>query len=36
MRALFRRRQPKSFVWSPAVDFTNRRVAAALITFSSN
>jgi len=31
---LFRRRRPRSFVWSPAVDFSNARVAAALRTFS--
>ena len=33
---LRRRRREQRFVWSPAVDFSNRRVAAALMTFSSN
>lgn len=30
---LFRRR-PTMFVWSPSIDFSNGRVAAALRTFS--
>ncbi len=36
MLSFFRRRRARRFVWSPSVDFTNRRVAAALITFGSN
>jgi hypothetical protein len=33
MFSLFRRREPKEtrFVWSPAVDATNARIAATLI-----
>ena len=35
MFRLFRRRR-KSFVWSPAVDFSDRRIAAALVSFVNN
>jgi len=31
---LFRRRRSPAFVWSPRVDFSHARVAAALRTFS--
>ncbi len=30
------RRQRKTFVWSPAVDFSDRRIAATLFSFPSN
>lgn len=37
MMSIFRRRRRNAhFVWSPSVDFSNRRVAAALMTFSAN
>lgn len=37
MKSIFRRRRRASqYVWSPAVDFSNRRIAAALMTFSAN
>ncbi len=37
MKSIFRRlRRPSHFVWSPAVDFSNRRIAATLMTFSAN
>ncbi len=29
----FRRRRLRRYVWAPAVDFSNRRVIAALMTF---
>ncbi|MCC2113093.1 MAG: hypothetical protein KDJ16_13750 [Hyphomicrobiales bacterium] len=35
MLKMFRRRR-KSFVWSPSVDFSDRRIAAALFSFPSN
>lgn len=36
MLALFRRRRSRRFVWSPAVDLSDRRIAAALIPFAGN
>jgi hypothetical protein len=30
---LFRRRRARRYVWAPAVDFTDRRIAAALMLF---
>ncbi len=31
----FRRRQQRRYVWSPAVDFSDPRIAAALMTFGA-
>lgn len=33
MLSFFRRRRARRFVWSPAIDFTDRRVAAMLMAF---
>ncbi len=32
---LFRRRRPSRYAWAPAVDFTDRRITAALMIFGS-
>jgi|MDTG01.2.fsa_nt_gb hypothetical protein len=36
LTALFARRSPRRFVWRPAVDLTNPRIAAVLTTFTGN
>jgi hypothetical protein len=37
MFAFFRRRRAaRRYVWSPAVDFSDRRIAATLMTFSKD
>ena len=36
MFRFFRWRRQRRFVWSPAVDFSDRRVAVALMTFNTN
>lgn len=32
-RRAFRRLGPYRFVWAPSIDFSNSRIAAALVTF---
>jgi hypothetical protein len=33
MFAFFRRRTARRYVWTPAIDFSDRRIAATLMTF---
>ncbi len=35
-RFLYRRRRGRRYVWSPQVDFSDRRIAAMLVAFGNH